>query len=829
MRTSPASRRGRARRIGTALAACWAYASRMPGRRLLLSSALALGLAAASPAAGPNSDLTSERVAFAAALGEFRSGDDRALSRLVESAERMAELGRGDARGLVAFYRGLAPAARREGLAAFARYQTLRAEVAAAASAPHSDWPARRAQIQAELRTLIDEQRGAPDPAPLASALALTAILDEQRARHDPSSSQAERSDLLKRAAAASRESLALFARASFVTPTLEPLWLLARVDDAQGHAAGARDGFTDCLELAEQVESTEFRSRSLRGLITVAENVGDLAEQRERLRELTLIREPKDDWWVARRWAALLLADDEPEACMRFLSANRPSDEDMNQWHFLYGGSLQRLGRVEEAEEHFREVRLRPRQESGTTCAEVDAAMLSAKAALDRGRPADALRLTEPLDASQCTPAARAQRAYTMGAARLALGDAAGAEEALRLALEQGLAVEARLDRSSSGAVFGEVVGLESVALLAEALIRQDRSLEAVCIAEEVQARSLRDKSDLHITPDDVRAWAAHFQRGFLTWIVGADTTICAHVAADGNVLAIAIPLRREVLQDAMRRVREAAIAGDEARALELTRDIESVVVPEPLRIRVAGTGRILVLAHGPLERMPFDLMTIAAAGPLAVLPGLATSRPGNATAVGELAQWSVFGDPTATDGHGILPGARVEADSVARMVDAQARTGDAFDRDALLDALRSGRPLHIATHVVPGSGNGSHEAGFALARGAVFGAREIREVAPRLPLAVLAACATADGRFVDAQALGSISNAFLASGTRNLCVTLWPVEDGAARRWSEALHRELAQGAQPSMAVLRAREALRRDGTPVSEWAAFRFVGRD
>jgi hypothetical protein len=376
---------------------------------------------------------------------------------------------------------------------------------------------------------------------------------------------------------------------------------------------------------------------------------------------------------------------------------------------------------------------------------------------------------------------------------------------------------------------VFGEVVGLETIALLADALMRQGRALEAVRVSEEIQTRALRSKADVAITEDDLRAWVATFERGLLTWIVGADTTVCAYVAPDGSAHAIAIPLGREILHDAVRRAREAAIAGDEARARQLAAEIEARVVPEDLRRRIPSAGRLLVLAHGPLERMPFDLMSLALSGPLAVLPGLASARPGTPPAASELTAWSILGDPSSVEGESVLPGARAEVETIARLVDAAPKTGDAFDRLEILDALRCGRSLHIATHLVRGVGEGGRDAGLLLARGALLSAREIREVGPRLPMAVLAACETANGRYVDAQALSSVSNAFLASGTRNLCVTLWPVEDVAARHWSEAFHRALAAGARPSLAARHAQDELRRRGTPVSEWAAFRFVGRD
>jgi CHAT domain-containing protein len=92
-----------------------------------------------------------------------------------------------------------------------------------------------------------------------------------------------------------------------------------------------------------------------------------------------------------------------------------------------------------------------------------------------------------------------------------------------------------------------------------------------------------------------------------------------------------------------------------------------------------------------------------------------------------------------------------------------------------------------------------------------------------------VIDACETAEGRFVDAEGLQGVARAFLESGTRNLLVTLWPVEDQAARAFAEKFHQELIAGRRPSEAAAAARIHLRSRGFPAADWAAFRFVGRD
>jgi len=58
---------------------------------------------------------------------------------------------------------------------------------------------------------------------------------------------------------------------------------------------------------------------------------------------------------------------------------------------------------------------------------------------------------------------------------------------------------------------------------------------------------------------------------------------------------------------------------------------------------------------------------------------------------------------------------------------------------------------------------------------------------------------------------------------------VTLWPVEDRAARAFALRFHRWLAAGELPSAAARRTRAELREIGAPPADWAAFRLLGRD
>ncbi|MBI5362661.1 MAG: CHAT domain-containing protein, partial [Planctomycetes bacterium] len=140
--------------------------------------------------------------------------------------------------------------------------------------------------------------------------------------------------------------------------------------------------------------------------------------------------------------------------------------------------------------------------------------------------------------------------------------------------------------------------------------------------------------------------------------------------------------------------------------------------------------------------------------------------------------------------------------------------------------------RALHVATHL----GRAEHATsgrlaplGLELARGEQLLADAVAALKPRVPFAFLSACETGEGTFVDAQGLQGLARALLDAGTRDLLVTLWPVQDQAARDFALAFHRELAQGVPPSACAARARAELRDAGWPSSEWAAFRALGAD
>jgi len=315
----------------------------------------------------------------------------------------------------------------------------------------------------------------------------------------------------------------------------------------------------------------------------------------------------------------------------------------------------------------------------------------------------------------------------------------------------------------------------------------------------------------------------------------------VVAVVAQDGESHAEVIPLGRRAIATAVRRLREVGRSGDASRTHELAREMVTSLFPSTVR-RILTEGatredRALFLLHGPLEGLPLSLLVFGGEPlderltPL-VLPGLPAA--GEATAaLSRDARWNLMGSPLGNGGEPLLPGAARELAYLAQVYpQAFVTTGTTFVREALEAALQGNAPLHVATHLVrgPRCGDGRlSPVGLLLSNGEVLCAELILDLQPRLPLVVLTACETAGGRVIDAEGAHGVGRAFLEGGTRDLLVTLWPVEDEAARRFALAFHGFLLEGAAPSAAARDARCDLRGRGFPSRDWAAFRLMGRD
>jgi hypothetical protein len=820
---------------------------------------------------------------FGEALARLRSGDDSARESLSSAAATLcAEHARCDALDVAKFFSQLSREARMRGWAADGRLAELRAGVfeAGVAGVRGAAWAEQREELLAQLAPLIEAEKNAEDFAPAAGALSLRALLLTEQAEH----ADDEAAELSQRARADCELALELFERAGQRTPRLEPLWLLGRLATLDSDHTRAREHFERCESLARELRRDDYREHALQGGIRLARLEGDAHAEEALLEELASFRSPAQSWSVARDWGARLLADDFGPEAAEFLERHAPGADahvsDRDEWNLLVGSARLRSGEPQVARGHFEEV---ARSSGGEL-----ALLALASLALHEAREFEAVELlSEPLRAGSFSALGRVRADALLGEALARTNDLDAAREHLARAAAGALeweqrslgsrrdALEAPLARAA-GSVVGERLGLHTIALYADVLARSGAPLEAVRVIEDSQSRSLRRGAGA-LSTEAVREWAAAFELGFVTWVVGADFTFVAHVAPDGSVSHARVPRGRRAVDDAVRRLRELAIAsamdsprdsGDasndpqplvgepdgadarwERRASAFLAEIAPAPIAASLRKAAqASQGaapRLLLALHGPLEAAPLEALPWEALCgvedlALATAVGLPSAEFGPRLDAAELETWILLGGPLDGAGRELLPGAREELSAALEArPGATLALGAAFRRATLLDALRSGSPLHLATHLSsphPNAASSSlgveHAASFVVTPNEAVTLEEVLRVAPSTPLVVLSTCWSGGGEFVDAEGLFGMARAFLGGGSRNVVVTLWPVEDAAAAQFGAAFHRELkAHGDRPSpaRACAAARRELAREGFDRAGWAAFRLLGRD
>ncbi len=198
----------------------------------------------------------------------------------------------------------------------------------------------------------------------------------------------------------------------------------------------------------------------------------------------------------------------------------------------------------------------------------------------------------------------------------------------------------------------------------------------------------------------------------------------------------------------------------------------------------------------------------------------------------------------------------------------EASVLSGSGVTKAALFAAAPRTRYLHLATHgwfasesfrsqldalAEPGSRLALERAretlvGFApetLCGLALAGANRGKDVLGRVPgiltaeelasfdlrcceLAVLSACETNVGIRRAGQGIQSLQTALHAAGARTAITSLWKVDDAATRRLFELFYTKLWEEELPKAdALWQAKRALRDEGAPVRDWAAWVLTG--
>ena len=245
-------------------------------------------------------------------------------------------------------------------------------------------------------------------------------------------------------------------------------------------------------------------------------------------------------------------------------------------------------------------------------------------------------------------------------------------------------------------------------------------------------------------------------------------------------------------------------------------------------------NSGELFVLPSGCLCRIPLELLplhqrsggrAVGVRQPMVYLPSwqfLRRSGGSQPIRAGRQARFSASTDSPSVRPAQRLPWAEEEVAHGARALELgqdRAPAGRGAGGRAAR-ALLSGPDwtiVHLATHMEVDEGDPWRSRLLLAPEGPSPAALTVRDLAEgvwRSNLVVLSGCATGRGRVFRGEGAISLARSCLASGSRAVLTTLWPVADRAAGEFMRHFYDALPRcGGQAALALREARRQMRRD----------------
>ena len=178
-------------------------------------------------------------------------------------------------------------------------------------------------------------------------------------------------------------------------------------------------------------------------------------------------------------------------------------------------------------------------------------------------------------------------------------------------------------------------------------------------------------------------------------------------------------------------------------------------------------------------------------------------------------------------------LPGTEAEADFIADLFDVQALKGGEADERSVVEAMKSARFIHLATHGILEADNSyaqSYLSSLALAptdgEDGFLTVRETMRMNLNAEMAVLSGCDTGRGRITGDGVVG-LARGYISSGVPTVVVSLWPVSDNSTAVLMAMYYKELLGGAGKAASLRTAMLKTRQQFAQPHAWSAFTLYG--
>lgn len=464
------------------------------------------------------------------------------------------------------------------------------------------------------------------------------------------------------------------------------------------------------------------------------------------------------------------------------------------------------------------------------------------------------------------------------IGGTFVATGRWADAEAELRGAIEILESLRTGLSDADKVAIFDK----RSIAYdgLQRALVEQDRVADALEVAERGRARAFvellllrvdeRSASEL-ATPTalsfaEIQQVAADSNATLVEYAIVADRLYIWVVSPDGNLEFRSVVLDRAIpdiaaaanrgaqlsrgMSDWVRGIRGNTSESAETVATRLQKSYNAFIAPIADLLPDDPEANIVIIPHKELFLVPFaalqapDGRYLVETHTLSIAPSIQILDLANQQKAGmqlsPTAEPLVVGNPTMPEisrEPGLppeplnpLPGAQVEAEEIARLLNAQPLLGAAATESAVVAALPHARIVHLATHgFLDDFGTGIPGA-LALAPSGIddglLTAREIFNLRLNAELVALSACDTGRGTITGDGTIG-LTRAFITAGVPSLFVSLWAVPDAPTQELTVEFYRQLETHPNKARALRQAMLHVMQKYPKPRDWGAFILVG--
>jgi CHAT domain len=275
-----------------------------------------------------------------------------------------------------------------------------------------------------------------------------------------------------------------------------------------------------------------------------------------------------------------------------------------------------------------------------------------------------------------------------------------------------------------------------------------------------------------------------------------------------------------------------------------QLLNTLYELIVPKALKEQFYGSENLMLMLDDEAAALPLEMLATRSRDgeivPLCVAAGVLrrletptfadTVRPATGRAA------LVIGDPPAGRGLQRLPGARAEAEAVARALTdcgwdvtriIPGPDEDEADIVTILNALfhREYRIIHIAGH-------GAYDedparSGVLLGPDRVLGSLEIGQMATAPDLVFLNCCHLGTLPRNANVLASSISRRLIDDGVRSVVAAGWAVDDLSAGTFAETFYRSMLGGDDLGRAAHRARRTVHRMSARGNTWGAYQVYG--